>query len=57
MLPPRDPYESMGEPPDAPVLTSPAAVYLAGPPSAESERLADRILTARPGALVVTFSG
>ena len=56
MLPQPDPNEQYGTPPDAPVLTAPAAVFLAGPPSAETERVADSILRARPGSLVVVAS-
>jgi hypothetical protein len=53
MLPEPDPYESLGSPPDAPVLTEPTVVFLGGPPSAETDRIARAILAARPGSLVV----
>ena len=52
-LPPPDPYESSGDAPDGIDLPAPAIVFLHGAPSAETERLADAILAARPGALVV----
>ena len=50
-LPPPDPNEAF-EPPGL-ELSSPAAIFLAGPPSADEDRLADAILDRRPGALVV----
>jgi hypothetical protein len=52
-LPPPDPYESFGDAPEGVNLVAPAVVYLKPAPSAETERLADAILAARPGALVV----
>jgi hypothetical protein len=50
-LPPPDPNEAF-EPQDLD-LSAPAAVFLAGPPTAEEDRLADAILERRPGLLVV----
>jgi hypothetical protein len=50
-LPPPDPNEAF-EPQEL-ELSSPAAVFLAGPPSATEDRLADAILERRPGLLVV----
>jgi hypothetical protein len=53
-LPPPDPYEAPGqEPPDGVRRAAPTVVFLAGPASAEADRLTDAILEARPGALVV----
>ena len=50
-LPPPDPNETFE--PQGLELSSPAAVFLTGPPSAAEDRLADAILERRPGALVV----
>jgi hypothetical protein len=50
-LPPPDPYES--HEPTALELDSPTAVFLSGPPSAAADRLAERVLEWRPGALLV----
>jgi hypothetical protein len=53
-LPPPDPYETyrlVGDE-DWP-LTAPAAVFLGGTPSPETQRIADRLLKLRPGALIV----
>jgi hypothetical protein len=53
-LPPPDSYGAPGqEPPDAMRTAAPTVVFLAGPPSAEADRLTDAILAARPGVLVV----
>jgi hypothetical protein len=53
-LPPPDPYEALGqEPPDGIRRPAPTVVFLAGPPTADADRLTDAILAARPGALVV----
>ncbi len=52
-LPPPDPYESPDGVPEGMELSMPAVIYLVGPPSPATERLADAILAARPGALVV----
>ena len=54
MMPPPDPFESPHIPPGADGrLWAPAAVFLKGRPSREVDRLADAILAARPGALLV----
>jgi hypothetical protein len=50
-LPPPDPNEAF-EPQEL-ELSASAAVFLAGPPSAEEDRVADAILEWRPGLLVV----
>jgi hypothetical protein len=52
-LPPPDPHESLG-PPKGPPLPHPVAVFLMGPASPETDRLADAVLDLRPGALFVT---
>ena len=52
MLPPPDPYETPGPPPDL-ELASPWAVFLAGPPTADDHELADAVLRFRPGLLFV----
>jgi hypothetical protein len=52
-LPPPDPYESLGAAPEGVELLAPAVVYLGGKPSRQAERIADAILAARPGALIV----
>jgi hypothetical protein len=53
-LPPPDPNESLSLTPDGgPIVNGPTAVFAAGPPSAETDRLADAILAYRPGALIV----
>ena len=54
MLPPPDPHESLDLGPTTGMeMPAPTAVHLAGPPSEESDRFADRILDLRPGLLVV----
>jgi hypothetical protein len=50
-LPPPDPNEY--QEPEGLVLDEPAAIYLAGPPSADVDRTAAALLAWRPGALVV----
>jgi hypothetical protein len=50
-LPPPDPNEF--QEPEGFELTEPAAVFLAGPPTAEAARIAAAVLDCRPGALVV----
>jgi hypothetical protein len=50
-LPPRDPHEH-AEPEDVEV-GSPTVIFAAGEPTRHDERLADAILTARPGVLFV----
>jgi hypothetical protein len=52
-LPPPDPYESLDPAPSGTPLPAPIAVFVNGSPKAEAERLADAILEARPGALIV----
>jgi hypothetical protein len=53
-LPPPDPNESLGElPAVTSPLSAPVAVFAAGRPSAEVDRLSDAILDLRPGALIV----
>jgi hypothetical protein len=52
MLPPRDPHEAPGPPPDL-ELAAPWAVFLAGPPTVEDDRLSTAVLSARPGLLFV----
>ena len=53
-LPPPDPNESLGLTPEADLaIADPTVVYAAGPPSAEVDRIADRIIAFRPGALFV----
>jgi hypothetical protein len=52
MLPPPDPHENPGPPPDL-ELASPWAVFLSGPPSAPQDELSDAILRFRPGLLFV----
>ncbi len=56
-LPPPDPFESLGAEPGDVEITSPTAVYLAGPPSEAMERLTDAILAVRPGMLIVVATG
>jgi hypothetical protein len=56
-LPPPDPYESMGAAPEGAELLAPAVVYIGGPPTPQTERMANAILAARPGALVVVVRG
>jgi hypothetical protein len=50
-LPPPDPNEY--QEPQGLELSEPAAIFLAGPPSAEADRLSSAVLDWRPGALVV----
>jgi hypothetical protein len=57
MLPPPDPFESLGMAPPADYrMEAPAAMYLDGPPTPETKRLCDVILDLRPGALIVVAS-
>jgi hypothetical protein len=57
-LPPPDPYETFGTPPDEDrLMLCPAAVFLNGPPSPEADRISDAILALRPGALIVVDGG
>jgi hypothetical protein len=52
-LPPPDPLESpFGEP--GPIeVTAPTTVFARGTPTAAAQRLADAIVAARPGILIV----
>jgi hypothetical protein len=52
-LPPPDPFESLHSPTGGARLPAPVAVFVAGTPSPEVERLSEAILEARPGALIV----
>ena len=52
LLPPPDPYETPGPPPELD-LVSPWAVFLDGPPSQEQYELSDTVLRFRPGLLFV----
>jgi hypothetical protein len=52
VLPPPDPNESPFEPGDVELL-GPTAVFPRGTPSAETARLAEAIVVARPGLLFV----
>jgi hypothetical protein len=57
-IPPPDPFEPSGIPPDAgPPVPAPATVFLKGPPTPELDRLSDAILAARPGLLLVCIRG
>jgi hypothetical protein len=51
-LPPPDPRESpYGEP--ALEVSAPTTVFVRGTPTPEAQRLAEAIVTARPGVLIV----
>jgi hypothetical protein len=52
MLPPPDPYETPGPPPDL-ELSTPWAVFLSGPPSSDQNEIAEAVLRFRPGLLFV----
>jgi hypothetical protein len=52
-LPPPDPGEPAGTPPEGMRMAAPAAVFVNGRPSRELDRLTDAILDARPGLLFV----
>jgi hypothetical protein len=52
-LPPPDPNEGSYSEPDAPPFDTPTVVFVGGTPSRSAQRLADAILTARPGVLIV----
>jgi hypothetical protein len=52
-LPPPDPRESPFGEPEAMRVPAPTTVFARGKPSPEAERLADAILAARPGLLIV----
>lgn len=54
ILPPPDPFESLGmAPPDDFGLDAPAAVYVGDAPTPEAKRISNAILKLRPGALIV----
>ena len=55
MLPPPDPYETLGPAPEL-ELASPWAVFLHGPPSAAGHALSEAILRFRPGLLFVAVA-
>jgi hypothetical protein len=53
-LPPPDPHESFATgPAEGICMPGPAAIFMAGPPSPEADRLSDVILDFRPGALFI----
>ena len=52
-LPPPDPRESPFGEPDGMEVTAPTTVFARGIPSPAAQRLADAIVTARPGILIV----
>jgi hypothetical protein len=53
-FPPPDPNESLGLSPDTEMpLSGPTVFFAAGPPSDETDRIADAIVDMRPGALIV----
>jgi hypothetical protein len=53
-LPPQDPHESLGLTPEGELdMSGPTAVFVGGPPSQDTERVADAFLDVRPGVLVV----
>ena len=53
-LPPPDPFEPSGTPPNAGLpVHGPVAVFLSGPPSRAQDSLCDAILDARPGLLMI----
>jgi hypothetical protein len=52
MLPPPDPYETPGPPPDL-QIASPWAVFLGGSPTTRDDRLSEAVLRYRPGLLFV----
>ena len=54
-LPPPDPNERLGPSSEPDIgVAAPTAVFMAGPPSPESDRIADAVLDFRPGLLFVT---
>jgi len=52
-LPPPDPRESPFGEPGGIEVTAPTTVFARGAPTPEAQRLADAIVTARPGILIV----
>jgi hypothetical protein len=55
-LPPPDPFEPGGAPPGF-AVPAPTTVFLSGRPTPELDRVADAILAARPGLLLVCLGG
>jgi hypothetical protein len=55
-LPPPDPHESFGAPPEGLNLGAPVVVFAAGNPSAYDDLVSDGLLDLRPGLLVVVAS-
>jgi hypothetical protein len=57
-LPPPDPHETLGMSPSIEAeIPAPMVVFPLGPPSRNSERVADAWLDIRPGALIVVAAG
>ena len=52
MIPPPDPFEPVG-PPDGFSVAAPMTMFIRGTPSRAGDRLADAIVAARPGLLIV----
>jgi hypothetical protein len=53
-FPPPDPYETFEiAPTGGRRVSAPTAVFVKAPESAESDRVADRVLDLRPGVLIV----
>jgi hypothetical protein len=53
-LPPPDPYETFEmTPTGGRRVSAPTAVFVRGPASPESDRVADHLLDLRPGVLIV----
>jgi hypothetical protein len=52
-LPPPDPRESPFGEPEREELTAPTTVFACGAPSPTAQRLAEAIVIARPGILIV----
>jgi hypothetical protein len=52
-LPPPDPRESPFDEPSGLEVSAPTTVFVRGTPSPAAEKLADAIVTARPGTLIV----
>lgn len=56
MLPPPDPFEPGGAPREF-AVPAPTTVFLKGRPTPDLDRVADAIIAARPGLLVVCLGG
>jgi hypothetical protein len=52
-LPPPDPHESFGTPPEGLNLSAPVVVFAPGARSAYDDEVSDRLLDLRPGLLVI----